>query len=181
MKNKFFAHLAFAIIGISLNAFAQDTALKDRRELAIKIMQANQQAVDPKKLVAAMVEPMKVAVISSLKRVNPDLSEAYYNKVSEVVAREASAYMDGAVLEIFPSMIQSMADLYAKNFTMQELNELLKIYENPLMKKGVTIAIDGLPKLMTPYMQSMQLRAQLLGPRISQALAREGLLPPPKP
>ena len=181
MRNSFFAYLAIAISSISLNAFAQDVALKDRRELAIKIMQANQQAVDPKKLVAAMVEPMKVAVISSLKRTNPNLPETYYNKVSEVVAREASTYMDGAMSEIFPSMIQSMADLYAENFTMQELNELLKIYENPLMKKGVTIAIDGLPKLMAPYMQSMQLRAQSMAPRISQALAREGLLPPPKP
>ena len=180
MQNKWFRRLLAALSIVSISAFAQDASLKERRELAVKLIQTSQQGMDPKKFASAMVEPMKLAMINSIKTTNPNLTEAYYSKYSDVVSREASTFLDGVIAEIFPSMMQSMADLYADKFTASELNELITIHENPLFKRGTTIAIEGMPKLMMPYMQSIQQRAQVLGPRMNQALAREGLLPPPK-
>ena len=181
MKNKWPTYLLVALSVISISTFAQDEEVKERRELAIKVIQKSHQGIDPKKIASAIVGSTKATVIDSLRRTNPNLSESYYSKVSEVVSREAGAYLDGLMAEIFPPMMQNMADLYAENFTAQELIELIKIYENPLIQRGMTVAIDGMPKLMNPYMQSIQQRAQVMGPRINQALTREGLLPPPKP
>ena len=181
MKSKLPRYLSVALFLVCINAFAQDAALKERRELAMKVMQKNQQAVDPKKLMSAMVESIKLGVVSGLKRSNPGLSELYYDKVSEVVSRETGPYLEGLIKDSFPAMTQSIADMYAENFTAQELSELIVIYDNPLLQRGMTITIDRLPKLMTPYMQSIQQSAQAMGPRINQALTKEGLLPPPKP
>ena len=181
MKNKWFRYLLVTVSVVCVHAFAQDAALKERRELAMKVMQKNQQGLDPKKLMSTMVESIKLGVVSGLKRSNPDLPELYYSKVSEVVAREASPYLDGLIKDSLPLMMQSIADMYAENFTAQELSDLIVIYDNPLLQRGMTITIDRLPKLMAPYMLSIQQSAQPLGPRITQALTREGLLPPPKP
>ncbi len=176
-----FRGLVVAATAIALNAFAQDTDLAQRRELAAKVVQANMQAVDPKKLAASATESIQFGVVNGLKRTHPNLSAEYLDKVASVVAREATPTLAQAMAELFPPMLASLADTYAQKFTLLELAELVKVYENPVVRRATNIALESTPQLMEPLMQSMQQRTQSVGPRIIQALTRDGLLPPPKP
>ena len=181
MKCNLFKIIIILSACVWVNAFAQDAGLKERRELADAMMRANQQGMDPVKLVTGIVESMKSSLTSTLKRTNPNQTEAYYTRAAEVITRETSSYMEGVMVEILPPMTESIANLYADRFSASELKELIKIYENPLLKRGLAVLAEDTPKLIAPHMESIQLRAQALAPRINQALAREGLLPAPKP
>ncbi len=185
MKNcwKYFCQVtvAGAIAVVAVGAFAQDADLSQRRDLAVKVVQANMQAVDSGKLVASTAEAMKAGLVNNLKRTNPNLPAEYYAKVADVAAREAAPLLESAMAELFPPMMAILADNYAQKFTLQELADLVKIYEMPVVRRATSIAIESMPKLMEPMMQSFAQRAQTMVPRITQALTREGLLPPPKP
>ena len=163
------------------NSFAQDADLKERRELGAAVVKANQQGLDPAKLLTAITDPIKPMLETNLKRTNPNQTEAYYTKASEVITRELHAHMEAVISEVFPFMTEGLSNLYADRFTASELKELIKIYENPLVRRGLAIAIEDMPKLIAPHMQAIQHRAQMLVPRINQALVREGLMPSPKP
>ena len=179
----YFAKLLFLVAAATFcnGALAQDTDLVARREMAAKVVQANMQALDAEKMLASIAESMKVNMVSVFKRSIPNQSADYYANAAEVAARNLTPSLNAFMLELMPSMLENMADRYVQKFTTQELAELAKINEIPIVRRASTITLESMPKVMEPMTQALLQHAELLA-RLTQALTRECSLPQmPKP
>ena len=182
MKNYGLVGAAVVVVSaMAFNATAQDAELAQKRELAGKIIKASMQALDQKKILTASLDSAVLSIVSNVKRANPNHSAEYFDKVASVVRQEIEPLMKQALDEFFPPMLVSVENTYVQEFSLPELTELLKINENPLVQRSTFLAVNNLPKLMEPMMQSFPQRFQSLNSRIPEALKKEGLLPPPKP
>ena len=182
MKNYGLVGAAVVVVSaMAFNATAQDAELAQKRELAGKIIKASMQALDQKKILTASLDSAVLSIVSNVKRANLNQSVEYFDKVANVARQEIEPLTKQALDEFFPPLLLSLENTYAQEFSLPELTELLKTHENPLFQRSTSLALNNLPKLMEPMMQSMQQRSQSVDSRVREALKKEGLLPPPKP
>ena len=138
--------------------------------------QASGATVDPAKLtvirrileVTKAADQMLVAMEASLpmqRATNPQIPAVFWDRFLTRAREDRGALLD------------SLVPIYDRNFSLADLNELLKFYESPTGKRFITAT----PQVTRESMLAGQKWGILIGQQIGEQLAREGVVMPRTP
>jgi hypothetical protein len=108
---------------------------------------------------------MMAALTGSMAPMRQTMSDADRQKTDKMMTA-----IQGAIT--YEEMVGFQADWYAAHFTLDELQHLSRIYDEPVLQKMQALA----PRMLTEMMPKMQ---ALMAPRIQKIVNEERAKPPP--
>lgn len=100
---------------------------KDKREKIVHMLELN----GVTNSLPSLVGPNIDGVMAKIRRTHPDLSE----EAREAINKEVQSLFN----QLMDVTMDMLTDMYDRNFTTQEIEKLIEIYESPVWRKQVTL------------------------------------------
>ena len=163
---------AIVCLLLAMTARAQEPSLGQAARQNRADQQARQRAVlelvqeiTPRdvfqRMTSQMYETMDQQIMAQMRKDGVTLPPDYNARMKRV--------MDSVMS--YDEMMQWSAEIYAKRFTLEEINGLRDFYHSPLGQKMVR----QMPEIMTDVMGKV---GNIIATRMPAAMRKEGLLPP---
>lgn len=137
---------------------ASVAAVAEPIDQARRLVVLSQGAVTGKQVLDAMLPQIMTMALSK----DPDLSDEKKTRIGKVMQEE----FDAAI----PELLEQTAQIYASNFTEEELQDVIDFYESPTGKKFQKLT----PEIMQESLKYGQTWGQAVGTRAMERLRADG-------
>ena len=160
MRSLIFAIIAVVATSFMMPAVHAQTAESERQKLVVEMFEI----MGYEQIIIRLSETVAKQVSAQIKRKAPTASDKLLAKVGTIYGEEFAAMR--------PELMLFAGNFLSKNFTIDELKQLMTFYKTPVGQKGIKI-MPQMTQEMMAWMPSVMVRFQGRALRRIHALAKE--------